>query len=168
MDKLHIVWKFQLFSNLHNLAESVFSISHSIVYSNHLNTGVVWYSNGRFVPDCQMVWYSNGCLKTGLKKPIYCPKCPVIKWSIKSHDFTIWILNTHTVQFSDESGIQVFGIQLVTVLSIICFRPYCPSPLQNSLSSWAHRLFSMFVLQFLLFTLLRSKPLKGPICRVIK
>ena len=59
---------FQQFSNLHYLAESVFSISYSIVYSNHLNTGVVWYSNGRFVLGCQMVWYSNGCLKTRLKK----------------------------------------------------------------------------------------------------
>ena len=44
-------------------------------YSNHLNTGLVWYSNGRFVSGCQMVsenwtgenlflvqnvWYSDG------------------------------------------------------------------------------------------------------------
>ena len=37
-------------------------------YRNHLKTGLVWYSNGRFVSGCQMVRYSNGGLKTGLKK----------------------------------------------------------------------------------------------------
>ena len=40
-------------------------------YSNHLNTGLVWCLNGRFVSGCQMVRYTNGGLKTGLKKPIY-------------------------------------------------------------------------------------------------
>ena len=38
-------------------------------YSNHLNTGLVWYLNGIFMSGCQMVWYWNGGLKTGLKKP---------------------------------------------------------------------------------------------------
>ena len=32
-------------------------------YSNHLNTGLVWYSNGRFVSSCQMVQYLNDDLK---------------------------------------------------------------------------------------------------------
>ena len=41
---------------------------HEANYSNHLNTGPIWYSNGRFVSGCQMVWYSNVGLKTGLKK----------------------------------------------------------------------------------------------------
>ena len=40
----------------------------SVPYSNHLNTQIVWYSNGRFVSDCQKVRYSNGGLKTELKK----------------------------------------------------------------------------------------------------
>ena len=39
-------------------------------YSNHLNTGLVRYSNGGFVSGCEMVLYSNGGLKTGLKKPV--------------------------------------------------------------------------------------------------
>ena len=43
-------------------------------YSNHLNTGLVWYSNGRFVSACQMVRFSNGGLKTRLKKPVNGPK----------------------------------------------------------------------------------------------
>ena len=37
-------------------------------------------------PDCQ--------------KPVYGPKCPVFKWSAKSCDFFIWILDNHTVQYS--------------------------------------------------------------------
>ena len=55
---------------------------------------------GRFVSGCQMVRYSNGGLKTGLKKPDYGPKCSVFEWSAKSCDFTIWIPDTHTVQYS--------------------------------------------------------------------
>ena len=39
-----------------------------VQYSNHLNTGLVWYSNGRFVSGCQKVLYLNGGLKTGLIK----------------------------------------------------------------------------------------------------
>ena len=33
-----------------------------------VTSGLVWYSNGRFVSSCQMVRYWNGGLKTGLKK----------------------------------------------------------------------------------------------------
>ena len=36
-----------------------------------------------------MVLYSNGGLKTGLKKPVYCPKCPVFEWYANLGDFTI-------------------------------------------------------------------------------
>ena len=59
------------------------------LYSNHLKTGLEWYSNGRFVFGCQMVGYTNGGMKTGLKKPVYGPKYQVFKWSVKSRDFTI-------------------------------------------------------------------------------
>ena len=31
------------------------------VYSNHLNTGLVRYSNGRFVSGCQMVYQTKSC-----------------------------------------------------------------------------------------------------------
>ena len=31
-----------------------------IKYRTHLNTGLVWYSNGRFVSGCQIVWYADG------------------------------------------------------------------------------------------------------------
>ena len=41
------------------------------IYSNHLNTILVWYSNGRFVSSCQMFLYLNGGLKTKLKKARY-------------------------------------------------------------------------------------------------
>ena len=33
---------------------------------------------------------------------------PVFVWSTKSCDFTIWIPDNHTVQCSDESGLQVW------------------------------------------------------------
>ena len=50
--------------------------------------------------------------------PDYGPKCPVFECSPKSHDFTTWMPDTHTVRYSDESRIQVFNIQTVTVLSV--------------------------------------------------
>ena len=60
------------------------------MYSNHLNTELVWYLNSRFVSGCQMVRYLNGGLKTVLKKSAYGPKFPVFEWSAKSRgDFTI-------------------------------------------------------------------------------
>ena len=76
----------------------VIQIPTVVLYSNHLNVGLVWHLNGRFVSGSQMVRYLNGGLKTA-----------------KSCDFTIWIPDNHTVHYSDESGIQVFGIQMVTV-----------------------------------------------------
>ena len=69
-----------------------------VKFSNHLNAGLVWSSNGRFVSSCHMVQDLIGGLKTGLKKPVYCPKCPVFKWSARSPDFTIWILD-NTVRY---------------------------------------------------------------------
>ena len=38
--------------------------------SNHLNTGLVWFLNGKFVSGCQWVWYLKNALKTGLKKSL--------------------------------------------------------------------------------------------------
>ena len=66
------------------------------IYSNHLNTGLVWYSNGRFVSGCQMVVWN-----LDWKKPVYGQKCLVLfQWSTKSHDFTIWIPHTRTARYS--------------------------------------------------------------------
>ena len=39
----------------------------------------------------------------------------VFEWSSKSRDFTIWKPDTYTVWFTDESSIQVFSIQMITV-----------------------------------------------------
>ena len=52
------------------------------------------------------------------KKAVHGLWCPVFKWSTKSCDFNIWILDTHTVWYSDESGIQMFSFQMVTVPQI--------------------------------------------------
>ena len=88
-------------------------------YSNHLNTGLVWFLNGRFVSGSQMARYSHGGQKSGLKKLVYGPKCPVFKWSAKSRHFNISIPDSHAVLYFDESGIQVIGIQLVTVQNVL-------------------------------------------------
>ena len=40
----------------------------ALTYNSHLNTGLVWYANCRFVSGCQKVRYCNGGLKNGLKK----------------------------------------------------------------------------------------------------
>ena len=71
-----------------------------------LNIGLVWYSNGRFVSVCQIwmvVW----------KRPVYVSKCPVFEWSAKSHDFTIWIPDTHRVWYSDFIPVFVQSITLI-------------------------------------------------------
>ena len=36
---------------------------HLLTYSNHLNTGQVWYSNDPNIFGCQLVLFSNGGLK---------------------------------------------------------------------------------------------------------
>ena len=41
------------------------------------------------------------------KKAVRGPKCAVFKWSTKSRDFIIWILDTHIDQYLDESDIQM-------------------------------------------------------------
>ena len=44
---------------------------------------------------------------------VYDPKCPVVfEWFAKSSEFTIWIPDTNTFQYSDEIGIQVLSIQV--------------------------------------------------------
>ena len=53
-----------------------------------------------------MVRYSNGSLRTGLKKPVYGPKCLVFLWSVKSCDY---YLNT------GHQYCLVFSIQMITV-----------------------------------------------------
>ena len=58
-------------------------------------------------------------------KPVNGPKCLVLEWIAMSRDF--WILDTHTVRYSDESGIMVFSIQTVTVF-LFCFIQQ-PSPM---------------------------------------
>ena len=63
-------------------------------YSNHLNTGLVWYSNGRFVSGFQIVWYSNGGLKTGPKMYILWSKMSgfqmvcLVTWQVPSEHQT--------------------------------------------------------------------------------
>ena len=69
-----------------------------------------------------MVRFSNGGLKTGPKRVCLLPLCPLFEWSAKSHDFTIWILDTHTVRYSDDSSIQVFCIVVLFRSPLFCCR----------------------------------------------
>ena len=56
---------------------------------------VVWKLEWKSLFMVQNKWYSNGP---------------------PSHVTTIWVPDTHIVRYSDESGFQVFGIQMVTIL----------------------------------------------------
>ena len=60
--------------------------------------------------------------KLDWKKPVYGPKCTLFEWAAKSRDFTIWIPDNQTVRYSDESGIQVLGIQMVSVFDLSGFK----------------------------------------------
>ena len=40
----------------------------AVEYSGDLNTGLVWYLNGRLVSDCQMVCHWDQHLKNGFTK----------------------------------------------------------------------------------------------------
>ena len=78
------------------------SILYALMYSNHLNTRKVWYSNGRFV------WFLNGGLKTGLKKALNVQYSNGPSHMTLPFEYPTLIL----------SGIQVFGIQMVTEFQI--------------------------------------------------
>ena len=78
--------------------------------NNPLNTGLVWYLNGRFVSCCEMVLYSNGGLKTGLKKPVQ------NVWYLNGPPSQVTLpLEHQTLILSGIQIYQVLGIQMVTV-----------------------------------------------------
>ena len=81
-------------------------------YSGDLNTWIVWYSNGIFVPSCQMVRSLNGSLKTVFKKPVYgIWMFPQVTWLYHlnaRHPYCLifrWIQNSG-VQYSDGYCIE--------------------------------------------------------------
>ena len=64
-----------------------------------------------------MVRYLNGGLKTGQKKAcLWSEMSGIFEWSAKSHDLTIWIQDAHSAPYTDETGIWMFRIQMVTVV----------------------------------------------------
>ena len=124
--RVSLVWLNSFRPRRHHCKQKIQTdLVHKGNYINHLNTRLIWYSNGWFVSGCQMVRYSIGGLKTWLRKPVYGPKCPVFEWSAKPLNFTIWILGTNIVRYSAELGIQVIGIQMVTVFYKIATGPDC-------------------------------------------
>ena len=80
--------------------------------SNHLNTRLVRYSDGRFVSSCQTVRYSNGGLKTGLKKDC-------LRSKMSSH-----VTLPFEYRTSKLSDIEVSSIQMVTVVRSLDFTFY--------------------------------------------
>ena len=95
-------------------------------------------SNDRFVFDCHMVQYSNGGLKTELKKSLFMVQNVRYSNGSPSHMTTIWIPDTYTVQYSDESGVQYldgyctvkkpFNDQMMSLLeNVICYTQACHS-----------------------------------------
>ena len=111
-----------LFARLYSIVTKHSFIKYS--HSNHLNTLLVWYLNGRFVSGCQMVRHSNGSLKTGLKKPVYGPKCPVF-----SQVMWVYHLNTRhpycpVFRWIRYSGVlySVYNIMLNANSQIYCHK----------------------------------------------
>ena len=90
------------------------------IYSNHLNTGLVWYSNSKVVSPV-VKWSGIQMMigKPDWKYPVYGLQCPEFEWSC---DLTIWLPDAYTVQYSDESCIMVFNNQMVTVYFCSPFR----------------------------------------------
>ena len=58
------------------------------------------WTNNRHLWTIRPFSYQTFFLETELKKPVFGPKCLVFKWSVKSRDLTIWILDTHIVWYS--------------------------------------------------------------------
>ena len=80
------------------------------LYSNHLNTGLVRYLNGRFVSGCQMVRHKNGGLKTGMKKILFMVQNVQYSNSPPSHVTLPFEYRTHIL-----SGIQLNPVFMCSV-----------------------------------------------------
>ena len=77
-----------------------------------------------------------------MKKPVYGPKCPVFEWP-PSHLILPFVYQTTIL-----SGIQVFGIPMVTVLRCSTLRVYCYIQLEGKESSWDSNLsINYYILQ---------------------
>ena len=79
------------------------------MYSNHLNTGIVLYSD---VSGCQMVRILNGGLKTGLKKSLLMVQ-------------NVWYLNgppSHVALPFEYGTLKLFSIQIIPVFRCWLFR----------------------------------------------
>ena len=96
-----------------------FAMLQLLGYSNHLKTGLVWYSNGRFVSGYQMVQYLSGGLKTGLKKACL--------WSKVS---SIWMFNHVTWLYHLNTGRPYYPVFRCLVFRWLLYLPH-PTNLAN-------------------------------------
>ena len=108
------------------------------MYSNHLNIGLIWYSNGRFVPGLQIVWYSNGGLKTGPKMSALWSKMScfqivcLVTWQIPSEN---WTFKSPVFRWIWYSGVQ-YSDGYCTVL--VHSRCWCGGRSPNAIAAALH------------------------------
>ena len=83
------------------------------LYSNHLKTGLVRYSNvGDLLSNGPVFeWWSEN----RTENPVYGPKCPVFKWFAQ----VMWL----PFEYRTACGIQVFSFQMVTVMVVFASQP---------------------------------------------
>ena len=83
------------------------------IYSNHLDTGLVWDLDGRFVSGCQMVRHQMVVWKP-VWKSLFMVQNVRYTNGLPSHMILPFEYRTPIL-----SGIQVFGIQMVTVVEFV-------------------------------------------------
>ena len=72
-------------------------------YSNHLNTRLLWYSNGRFVSGCQMVRIQMVVWKPDWKKPVNSPTYPLELNNKQAQLSKEWIMWNNVIGCVSES-----------------------------------------------------------------
>ena len=108
------------------------------LYSNHLNTGLVWYSKGRFVSGCQMVWYPNGGPKIKLKKACLWSKIFGI-WMVRQ---VTWLYHLNTrCPYYPVFRCSVFRWILYYIFFWFRFRPWQNRCCQRKLFSTKNQKF---------------------------
>ena len=88
-----------------------------ITYSNHLNTGLVWYLNGRFVSGCQTNLLSNSLVfewgsENRTKKTLF---------MVQNVRYSNGLLSQMTLPFEYRTP-QLSGIQVNPVFGCLVFR----------------------------------------------
>ena len=98
-------------------------------YSNHLNTRLIWYSNGSPV----VKWSS---IQMVIWKPVWKKPVMEFEWSPSQVTLPFGYRTPISSGFSDESSIQVLGIQMVTAFRFSLYVCYWGSLVLRSRKSY--------------------------------